>query len=49
VFIESSTIVQLKIDPDGDGIVNDFQFTAWTGLQAQAAVHVSNCQEILSR
>jgi hypothetical protein len=42
VFIESSTIVQLKIDPDGDGIVNE-------GLQAQAAVHVSNCQEILSR
>jgi hypothetical protein len=33
IVIESSTIVRLDIDPDGDGTVDDIQFTTWAALQ----------------
>ena len=34
IAIDSSTIVRLEIDPDGDGIVDDSRFTTWTAQQA---------------
>jgi hypothetical protein len=33
IVIESSTSVRLDIDSDGDGIVDDFQYTTWAALQ----------------
>ncbi len=33
IVIESSTIVRLDIDSDGDGIVDDIRFTTWAALQ----------------
>ena len=33
IVIESSTIVRLDIDSDGDGIVDDIHFTTWEALQ----------------
>jgi hypothetical protein len=33
IMIESSDIVRLDIDSDGDGIVDDFQYTTWAALQ----------------
>jgi hypothetical protein len=34
IVIESSTIVRLEIDSDGDGTVDNTQFTTWAALQS---------------
>ena len=33
IVIESSTLVRIDIDSDGDGIVEDIQYTTWAALQ----------------
>jgi hypothetical protein len=33
IVIESSTTVRLEIDADGDGVVDDYQYTTWAALQ----------------
>lgn len=33
IVIESSTSVRLEIDADGDGVVDDYQYTTWAALQ----------------
>jgi hypothetical protein len=33
IVIESSTSVRLEIDADGDGVVDDYQYTTWATLQ----------------
>ena len=33
IVIESSTSVRLEIDADGDGAVDDYQYTTWAALQ----------------
>ena len=48
IVIESSARVRLEIDTDGDGIVDDFQYTTWAALKEQETVRLSNGQEILS-
>jgi len=38
IVIESSNSVRLEIDADGDGIVEDYQYTTWAALQGYADV-----------
>ena len=33
IVIESSASVRLEIDADGDGIVDDYQYTTWAALR----------------
>ena len=33
IVIESSATVRLEVDLDGDGIVDDTQYTTWAALQ----------------
>ena len=33
IIIESATSVRLEIDADGDGSVDDYQYTTWAALR----------------